>query len=82
MLTLEGEPTALSFLKTTIRAVDLLVPSPDIANVILDLTSIIDQISADYNRRRTLNHEIEDANDHVAAAWSAATESASRLKAL
>ena len=48
MLTLEGEPTGPSFLKTTLRTVDLLIASPDVASVILDLISIIDQVSADY----------------------------------
>ena len=47
MMTLEGEPTAPSFLKTTLRVVDLLTSLPDIASVILDLISIIDQVSAD-----------------------------------
>ena len=49
MLTLEGEPTSPSFLKTTLRAVDLLIASPDVASIILDLNSIIDQVSMDYN---------------------------------
>ena len=67
MLTLEGEPTAPSFLKNTLKVVDLLVASPDIASIILDLTLIIDQASADYNLRRTLNREIEEANGRVGA---------------
>ena len=82
MLTLEGEPTSPSFLKTTLRVVYLLAASPDISNVILDFISIIDQVSTDYNHRRTLTHEIEEANGHVAAAWGAATESTSKLKEL
>ena len=82
MLTLEGEPTAPSFLKTILKVVDLLVAPPDVASVILDLLSIVDQVSADYNRQRILNREIEEANGQVAAAWHAATESASRVKDL
>ena len=82
MLTLEGEPIAPSFLKTTLRAVDILIASPDVVSVILDLISIIDQVSADYNRQRTLNHEIEETNGQVAAAWHAAIESASKVKGL
>ena len=82
MLTLEGEPTTPSFLKTTLRDFDLLAASPDIASVILDLISIIDQVSTDYNRRRTLTREIKEANGHVATAWDAAAEAGSKLKEL
>ena len=80
MLTLEEEPIAPSFLKTTLRAVDLLAASPDIASVILDLISIIDQDLDNYSHRRTLTREIEEANGHVAASWGAAAESASKLE--
>ena len=82
MLTLEGEPTAPSFLKNTLKVVDLLVASPDIASIILDLTLIIDQASVDYNCRMTLNREIEEANGRVGAFWVAATELASKLNEL
>ena len=64
------------------KAVDLLVAPPDVASVILDLLSIVDQVSADYNRQRILNREIKEANGQVAAAWHAATESASKVKEL
>ena len=48
----------------------------------MHLTSIIDQASADYIRRRTLNLEIEEANGRVSAAWVAVAELASRLNEL
>ena len=62
MLTLEGEPIAPSFLKTILKAVDLLVAPLDVASVILDLLSIVDQLSTNYNLQRILNREIKEAN--------------------
>ena len=48
MKALEGDPTAPSCLGAVLNAVDLLAVTPEVSSFIMELYSIVDQVSADY----------------------------------
>ena len=82
MKALEGDPTAQSCLGAVLGAVDLLAVSPEISSFILELYSIIDQVSADYNRRRGFNSQLETLHGKSSSAWTEVAESTSRIAEL
>ena len=64
----QGYAEVQSCLGFVLGAVDLLAVSPEISSFILELYSIIDQASADYNRRTGFNNQIETLHGKSSAA--------------
>ena len=82
MKTLEGDPTAPSCLKEVLNAVDFEAVAPEISDLIMELHSMIDQVSADYRRQRTFNSQLEVLHGKSSSAWTAVSDSTSRIAEL
>lgn len=73
-LLLLDDPYALVSLKTLLNQVNLLEASPEVANVILDLGIMIEQIVVDHKLLPQITKEIENKFGVEVAAWDTATE--------
>ena len=82
MKALEGDPTAPSCLGAILSAVDLLAVSPEVSSFILELYSIVDQVSADYRRQRGFNSQLEALHGKSSSAWTEVAETTSRIAEL
>ena len=82
MKALEGDPTAPSCLGAVLSAVDLLAVSPEVSSFILELYSIVDQVSADYRRQRGFNSQLEALHGKSSSAWTEVAETTSRIAEL
>ena len=82
MKALEGDPTAPSYLGAVLNAVDLLAVPPEVSCFIMELHSIIDQVSADYRRQRGFNSQLEVLYGKSSSAWTAVAETTSRIAEL
>lgn len=72
-LLLLDDPSSPLTLKALLIQVDLLEASPEVANVILEISTIIDQAVADHKLLPQLIGEIEKKSGSEAATWDAAT---------
>ena len=82
MKALEGDPTAPSCLGAVLNAVDLLAVTPEVPSFILELYSIVDQVSADYRRQRGFNSQLEALHGKSSSAWTEVAETTSRIAEL
>lgn len=73
-LLLLADPSAPLTLKALLSQVDLLEASPEVANVILEIGTMIDQAVVDHKLLPHLTGEIEKKSGSEAASWDAATE--------
>jgi hypothetical protein len=74
LLLLLADPSAPLTLKALLSHVNLLEASPEVANVILEIGTMIDQAVIDHKLLPHLMGEIEKKSGSEAAAWDAATE--------
>lgn len=81
-LLLLADPSAPLSLKTLLNQVNLLEASPEVANVILELGIMIEQIVTDHKLLPHITKEIEKKACVEAAAWDAATESTNKVMEL
>ena len=82
MKALEGDPTAPSYLRDVLNAVDLLAVAPEVSGLIMELHSMIDQVSADYRRQRGFNSQLEVLYGKSSSAWTAVSDTTSRIAEL
>lgn len=73
-LLLLADPSAPLNLKALLIQVELLEAPPEVANVILEIGTMINQVVADHKLLPHLTGEIEKKSGSEAAAWDAATE--------
>ena len=55
---------------------------PEVSGFIMELHSIIDQVSADYQRQRGFNSQLEVLYGKSSSAWTAVSETTSRIAEL
>lgn len=76
------DPSSPLILKALLNQVDLLETSPEVANVILEIGTMIDQAIADHKLLPQLTGENKKKVGYEAAAWDAATESTNKVMEL
>lgn len=81
LLLLAGPSSPLT-LNALVNQVNLLEVSPKVANVILEISTLIDQVVEDLKLLPQLTGEIEKKTGSEAAAWDAATESTNKAMEL
>lgn len=82
LLLLLVDPSAPLTLKALLNQVDLLETSPEVANVILEIGTMIDQAAADPKLLPQLIGEIKKKFGSEAVAWDVATESTNKAMEL
>lgn len=81
-LLLLADPSSRLTLKALLNQVDLLEISPKVANVILEIDTMIDQVVADHKLLPQLTGEIERKFGSEAASWDVATKSTNKVMEL
>lgn len=81
-LLLLADSSAPLTLKAFLNQVDLLETSLEVANVILEIGTMIDQVVIDYKLLPQLTGEIEKKVGSEAASWDAATKSTNKVMEL
>lgn len=77
-LLLLDDTSAPLTLKTLFNKANLLEASPEVANVILEIGTMIDQVVEDHKLLSQLTGEIEKKTSSEATVWDAATESTNK----
>lgn len=76
---LEKDTTICFGIKDLLKQVDVLNASPEVADVIMDLGLLIDQVVMELNCIREASNKIQNKSETQAAKWDAATESTAKV---
>lgn len=76
------DPSAPLTLKALLNQVNLLEAYPEVANIILELGIMIDQVVEDHKLLTQITKEIEQKTGSEAAAWDATTKSTNKAMEL
>ena len=76
---LENDTTACFGIKDLLKKVDVLTASPEVADVIMDLGLLIDQVIAEPNCIREALNKIHNKSETQSAEWEASNESTAKV---